>query len=91
MTYKYKTSYGIALCRYNASKNNQPEILLIKKRYTYCYFSFVFGHYKKYNNKHLQYLFNNMSFGEKVDVFKYEVQQYVVSSLVIRPREKPYG
>jgi 8-oxo-dGTP pyrophosphatase MutT (NUDIX family) len=68
MTYKYKTSYGIALCRYNASKNNQPEILLIKKRYTYCYFSFVFGHYKKYNNKHLQYLFNNMSFGEKVDV-----------------------
>jgi 8-oxo-dGTP pyrophosphatase MutT (NUDIX family) len=68
MTYKYKTSYGIALCRYNASKNNQPEILLIKKRYTYCYFSFVFGHYKKYNNKHLQYLFNNMSFGEKVDI-----------------------
>jgi 8-oxo-dGTP pyrophosphatase MutT (NUDIX family) len=68
MPYKYKTSYGVALCRYNVSKNNHPEILLIKKRYTYCYFSFVFGHYKKYNNKHLQYLFNNMSFGEKVDI-----------------------
>jgi 8-oxo-dGTP pyrophosphatase MutT (NUDIX family) len=68
MPYTYKTSYGIALSRYNESKNNQPEILLIKKRYTYCYFSFVFGHYKKYNNKQLQYLFNNMSFGEKVDI-----------------------
>lgn len=64
----YKTSYGIALCRYNIQKNKQIEILMIKKRYTYHYFSFVFGHYKKYNNKHLQYLFNNMTFGEKVDI-----------------------
>lgn len=64
----YKTSYGIALCRYNKEKNNQPEILMIKKRYTYHYFSFVLGHYKKYNNKQLQYLFNNMTFGEKVDI-----------------------
>jgi 8-oxo-dGTP pyrophosphatase MutT (NUDIX family) len=66
--YKYKISYGIALCRYNKDKNNQNEILMIKKRYTYYYFSFVFGHYKKYNNKHLQYLFDNMTFGEKIDI-----------------------
>lgn len=65
---KYKISYGIALCRYNKDKNNQNEILMIKKRYTYYYFSFVFGYYKKYNNKQLQYLFNNMTFGEKVDI-----------------------
>ena len=64
----YKTSYGIAMCRYNKNKNNQPEILMIKKRYTYHYFSFIFGYYKKYNNKHLQYLFNNMTFGEKIDI-----------------------
>jgi 8-oxo-dGTP pyrophosphatase MutT (NUDIX family) len=63
-----KTSYGIALCRFNKDKNNQSEILMIKKRYTYHYFSFVFGHYKKYNNKQLQYLFNNMTFSEKVDI-----------------------
>ena len=65
---KYKTSYGIALCRFNKEKNYQSEILMIKKRYTYHYFSFVFGHYKKYNNKQLQYLFNNMTFGEKIDI-----------------------
>ena len=65
---KYKTSYGIALCRYNKDKNFQSEILMIKKRYTYYYFSFVFGHYKKYNSKQLQYLFNNMTFGEKIDI-----------------------
>ena len=64
----YKTSYGIAMCRYNQLKNKQVEILMIKKRYTYHYFSFVFGQYKKYNNKQLQYLFNNMTFGEKVDI-----------------------
>lgn len=65
---KYKASYGIALCRFNKEKNLQSEILMIKKRYTYHYFSFVFGYYKKYNNKQLQYLFNNMTFGEKVDI-----------------------
>jgi 8-oxo-dGTP pyrophosphatase MutT (NUDIX family) len=64
----YKTSYGIALCRFNNEKNLQSEILMIKKRCTYYYFSFVFGHYKKYNNKQLQYLFNNMTFGEKIDI-----------------------
>lgn len=66
--YKYKNSYGIALCRYNKEKNFQSEILMIKKRYTYHYFNFVFGHYKKYNNKQLHYLFNNMTFGEKIDI-----------------------
>lgn len=64
----YKTSYGVAMCRYNKYKNNQVEVLMIKKRYTYHYFSFIFGHYKKHNNRHLQYLFNNMTFGEKVDI-----------------------
>lgn len=63
-----KTSYGIAMCRYNGAKNSQVEMLMIKKRYTYQYFSFVFGHYKKHNVKRLQYLFNNMTFGEKIDI-----------------------
>lgn len=64
----YKTSYGIALCRYNNNKNNQVEILMVKKRFTYHYFNFIFGYYKKYNNKQLQYLFNNMTFNEKIDI-----------------------
>lgn len=66
--YNRKTSYGVAMCRYNKNKNNRIEILMIKKRYTYHYFSFVFGQYNKYNNKQLQYLFNNMTFSEKIDI-----------------------
>ena len=68
MVLKHKTSYGIALCRFNKEKNFQSEILMIKKRYTYYYFSFVFGLYKNYNNKQLQVLFDNMTFGEKIDI-----------------------
>ena len=63
-----KTSYGIAVGRYNTNKNNQFEILMVRKRYTYYYFSFVFGRYKKYNNKYLQYMFNNMTVAEKIDI-----------------------
>jgi 8-oxo-dGTP pyrophosphatase MutT (NUDIX family) len=68
MLIKYKTSYGIALCRFNKANNFQSEILMIKKRFTYYYFSFVFGLYKKYNNKQLQTLFDNMTFREKIDI-----------------------
>jgi len=66
--HKYKTSYGIALCRYNKNNNLQSEIIMVKKRYTYHYFSFIFGHYKKYNNKQIKYLFNHMTFDEKVTI-----------------------
>ena len=68
MVVKYKTSYGIALCRFNKDKNYQSEILMINKRYTYSYFSFVFGLYKTYNIKQLQKLFNNMTFAEKIEI-----------------------
>lgn len=64
---KYKTSYGIALCRYNKKQNNCIEILSIKKRFTYYYFSFIHGYYKNIaNNKYISYLFDNMSFYEKL-------------------------
>jgi 8-oxo-dGTP pyrophosphatase MutT (NUDIX family) len=65
---EYRTSYGIALCRYNTAHNNRTEVLMVKKRYTYQFFSFVFGYYKKYNGKYLKYLFDNMTFGEKIDI-----------------------
>jgi 8-oxo-dGTP pyrophosphatase MutT (NUDIX family) len=65
---KIKISYGLAMCRYNEKKNNCVEILLIKKRYSYYFFSFVFGYYKKYDDCYLKYLFNNMSYAEKIDI-----------------------
>ena len=63
---KCKTSFGIAICRFNKKQNYIPEILMIKKRYTYHYFSFIFGYYKKNNDKYLKYLFNNMTLAEKI-------------------------
>lgn len=65
---KTKISYGIALCRYNSSKNNAVEILLIKKRFTYYFFSLVMGKYKRNDSKYIKYLFDNMSYSEKIDV-----------------------
>jgi 8-oxo-dGTP pyrophosphatase MutT (NUDIX family) len=68
---RYKTSYGLALCRYNYQENNRIEILSIKKRFTYYYFIFVHGFYKSRslrNNDigYIKYLFDNMSFEEKL-------------------------
>lgn len=66
----YRTSHGVALCKYdkNEKGNSDVKILMIKRRYTYAYFSFVFGHYQKHNKKRIKYLFNNMTFGEKIDI-----------------------
>lgn len=68
MIMKVKKSYGIALCRRSADPNgvNDVEILLVKKRYTYQFLEFVFGRYKKNDTRRLMYLFNNMTYAEKV-------------------------
>ena len=42
-----KQSIGIACCRFNPN-TNKPEILLVEKRYSYNFQTFVFGYY--YNN-----------------------------------------
>ena len=69
---KTKTSYGIALCRYNLQNNNSIEILLIKKRYSYQFFSFVMGHYRKNDTEYIKHLFDNMSYSEKIDIISME-------------------
>jgi len=65
---EYKPTFGIALCRYNIDRNKQSEILMIKKRYTYQYFNFVYGKYRKNDDLYLQYLFDNMTVGEKIEI-----------------------
>jgi len=60
-------SYGVALCRRNP-KSRAIEILLIRKRYSYHFFAFVYGYYQKSNMRQLQNMFNNMTPGEKVDI-----------------------
>lgn len=62
---KYRKSYGIALCRYI---NGEPEVIMIKKRYTYYFFEFVLGKYQRNDNRYLTKLFNNMTYQEKMDI-----------------------
>lgn len=61
-----KQSIGIACCRYNP-KTNRPEILLVQKRYSYNFQTFVFGYYRN-NNKTLKKLFDGMTKEEKLDI-----------------------
>lgn len=70
-----KLSFGTALCRYNTEKNNVIEIVLVKKRYTYYFFSFVMGHFNKKDTKYIKYLFNNMTFAEKIDIISMQYSQ----------------
>lgn len=65
--YSHKKSYGIACFRYNVY-TRKPEILLVQKRYTYCFVEFVLGHYSKDNYARLSYLFNHMTANEKLDI-----------------------
>jgi len=65
---KVKVTYGIALCRYNPNENNRTEIIMIRKRFSYYYFNFVYGLYKPTDVNYLRYLFNNMSNAEKIDI-----------------------
>jgi 8-oxo-dGTP pyrophosphatase MutT (NUDIX family) len=61
-----RTAYGVALCRFN--KHKQVEILMIKKRYTYSFFMFVYGFFRKSDTKQLKHLFDTMTFQEKIDI-----------------------
>jgi len=66
---RYKKSYGIACCRYNLV-TKEPEVLMIKKRYTYAFFNFVFTKYKKNDDIRLRKLFDQMSIQEKADILQ---------------------
>ena len=58
-----KVSYGICLCRIG---NNGVQMLMIKKRTTYAFTSFVNGTYEHHDEKYLRKLFNNMTHTEKL-------------------------
>ena len=74
-----RKSSGIACCRFN-TRTNRLEILLIKKRYTYNFVSFVFGQYNKCDEKRLKFLFNGMTSQEKNDILslKFDMLWYKI-------------
>jgi 8-oxo-dGTP pyrophosphatase MutT (NUDIX family) len=60
-----RRSIGIACCRIQDTK---PQILLVRKRYTYAYNIFVNGKYKSNDNHGLIELFSGMTIDEKLDI-----------------------
>jgi 8-oxo-dGTP pyrophosphatase MutT (NUDIX family) len=66
-----KRSVGIACCRYNENNRNM-DILLIRKRYTYNFVSFVFGQYNPKDDKRIRCLFNGMTKQEKIEILSLE-------------------
>jgi len=79
-----KKSYGIALCRFN-TQLNEYEILMIKKRYTYCFVEFVLGHYNKNNDARLLYLLNRMTNEEKIDILSLDFGQIWYRIWLVNP------
>ena len=66
---KTKQSLGVACCRI---RNGRPEILLVCKRYTYAYNTFIHGNYDanciSRNDSNIMKLFNGMTIDEKHDI-----------------------
>lgn len=68
---KIKRSFGLACCRINLI-THRPEIIMMKKKYTYAFFEFVFGKFKKKEHKKLIKMFNQMTQHEKMDILSLE-------------------
>jgi 8-oxo-dGTP pyrophosphatase MutT (NUDIX family) len=64
-----KNSYGIALCR--RGKNNEWEVIFVKKKCTYNFLQFVYGMYDILDGNYMNKLFNGMTFQEKVSILTF--------------------
>lgn len=62
---KYRYSVGIALCRYNRKKHN-IELVIVKKRVTYWYATFILGLYGPYDYSRIIYILSRMTPEEKL-------------------------
>jgi 8-oxo-dGTP pyrophosphatase MutT (NUDIX family) len=69
-----KTSIGVILCRIN-QKTGRPEVLLVKKRYTYAYVEFIHGRYSSRHcnsrqvSRTVQGLLDQMTTDELLDIW----------------------
>ena len=70
---KIKFSYGIACCRINSA--GVFEMLLICKRFTYAFHSFVQGAYNANKQDEMLALFNGMTNDEKFDILSLKFLQ----------------
>lgn len=82
-----KHSKGIACTRINGGR---PEILLICKRFTYAYNSFVYAKYNSNDNAALITLFNGMTVDEKLDILSLNFMQIWYRVWLNSPRNTTY-
>ena len=61
-----RRSSGMACCRHGS--NGSLEVLLVQKRYTYGFVSFVLGQYNRHDDERLRGIFASMTIQEKIDV-----------------------
>jgi 8-oxo-dGTP pyrophosphatase MutT (NUDIX family) len=66
-----KKSFGIICFRPSTSGH---QILMVKKSVTYHFCEFAAGHYYKHNPNHMQLLFNNMTYHEKMTILSLRFQ-----------------
>lgn len=64
-------SYGVACFRRN--KNNETQVLMVKRRYTYEFTEFV--HHTFYKKKFNPTIFDNMTNDEKIDIMSLKFSQ----------------
>lgn len=83
-----KKSYGIICARFN-KRTNKIEFLLVRKRCTYYYFDFILKHYDKYDDTKLLYLFNRMTYDEKIDILSLDFGRMWFRLWLINP-DSPY-
>jgi 8-oxo-dGTP pyrophosphatase MutT (NUDIX family) len=62
-----KKSAGVACIRFNKNELRY-EVLMVRKRYSYCFAAFVFGRYNKRDENYITILLNGMTNQEKLDV-----------------------
>lgn len=71
---KIRNSVGVALFRRNA-KTNRVQILLVRKRSTYAFHTFVHSQYRSDDNHAISALFNKMTAEEKLDILSLNFNQ----------------
>lgn len=71
-TLRQKISVGLACCRINKTR---PEVLMIQKRFTYAYNTFVHGKYSSNNNAEIIALLSGMTIEEKHDLLSLNFNQ----------------
>ena len=66
---KTKLSYGLACCKFI---EGALHVLMVKKKYTYSFFEFVFGKYPRFDRPKLEAMFDSMTYQEKSDILEME-------------------